>query len=277
LNQVVFIPNGKIEGLFTWWDGSKFIDAFICDAKTISIIIFSIWIIAVLSFITWQFILYVRLKINLKSFSFTQDEYILNMVKMNKLFFRITKDVPIILADGKLLKVINCPSVIGLRKPIMILHIEQWISLNDNEKNAVITHELFHIKNNDNLKNFFLLFLQVIYWFNPLVWIALKQLRQDLETKRDCSIIEYLGENDKQAYANAIYHIALMNCRKYSIRPHSGMLCSSGVGLRLELISAKNRKSLFVDMILGLFVIFVLMLIFHKYHLDIIQFYYLTN
>jgi len=269
LDNGFLIPTGDIEAIFKVWNGSGW-NRFTGDGKIIGLIIFSIWISGAAAFIVWQLCIYIKIRFKIRKFSSCRDDSIVSFIKSERLFWEINRDIPVIIAPQKLIKEIRCPSVVGVRHPVIVIPLEQWQQLTSTEKNAVITHELVHVKYNDNIKNYILLFIQAVHLFNPFVWLALKRLRQDLEAFRDSSIIRNLKDHDILSYAGAILHIAELNSRKYSVQPHSGMLCASGVGLRISLINAKNRKSVFTGIILTILSAIIVFVIFYKYRLDIV-------
>lgn len=274
-NQIVktdgdfFRPTGDIEAVFSVWNGSGW-DRFLGDGKVIGLAIFSVWIICAMTFLIWQLCLLTRLKNKIRKFSFCDDKSIVSFIESERLFWGINRDIPIIIAPQNLIKEVRCPSVVGVRSPVIIAPLEQWHLLTPAERCAVITHELIHVKYSDNIKNYILLLIQAIHWFNPFAWIALKYLRQDIEAFRDSNIIRNLKDQHIQSYANAILRIAELNSKKYSVRPHCGMLCSSGTGLRISLISEKNRKSVLIGIILAVVCATIVFVIAYKFKLDII-------
>lgn len=83
-------------------------------------------------------------------------------------------------------KEITTPMVIGLKKVILLPEIE----LSSAEVNNVVTHELQHIKNHDNLFKQVLNILKIIYWwFPPIYWLSNKfqlslEMRVDQQTTK---------------------------------------------------------------------------------------------
>jgi beta-lactamase regulating signal transducer with metallopeptidase domain len=269
LNNGFLIPTGDIEAVLSVWNGSGW-NRIIWDGKITGLVVFSVWISCAAAFIVWQLIIYIKLRNKIRKFSYCDDDSIISYIKSERLFWGINRDIPVIIAPQKLIKGIKCPSVVGVRHPVIVIPSEQWQQLTSTERNAVITHELIHVKYNDNIKNYILLFIQAVHWFNPFVWLALKWLRQDIEAFRDSNIIRNLNVQDIRSYAGAILHIAELNSKKYSIQPHSGMLCTSGTGLRISLISAKNRKSVFTGILLTVLSAIIVFVIFYKFKLDIV-------
>ena len=57
----------------------------------------------------------------------------------------------------------------------------------------------------------------VVYWFNPLVWYALREMRNDREVACDTSVLKMLEENEYEEYGNTLINFA----EKISLTPFS--------------------------------------------------------
>ena len=58
-------------------------------------------------------------------------------------------------------------------------------------------------------------FFGILYWFNPLVWYALKEMRNDREVACDTSVLKLLNENDYEDYGKTLINFA----EKISLTP----------------------------------------------------------
>ena len=65
-------------------------------------------------------------------------------------------------------------------------------------------HELSHYKGKDLVLNFFINILKTIYWFNPLLYIIFKRIRQDIELKADANVLKHLKPEENKEYAMTI-------------------------------------------------------------------------
>ena len=100
-------------------------------------------------------------------------------------------------------KEITTPMVIGLKKVILLPEIE----LSSAEVNNVVTHELQHIKNHDNLFKQVLNILKIIYWwFPPVFWLCDKiQLVQEMRV--DKKVTNGFSDSGITGYANTLLRI----------------------------------------------------------------------
>jgi bla regulator protein blaR1 len=73
------------------------------------------------------------------------------------------------------------PVLIGHLKPIILLPIGLCSNLTVTEIEAIIAHELAHIKRNDYLVNLIQSLIEVVYFFNPAVFLLSKIVRDERE------------------------------------------------------------------------------------------------
>lgn len=87
---------------------------------------------------------------------------------------QIKKPIEIVISNR-----VQSPMIFGLFQTYIVLpsQHENWLSLKNYE--YIFLHELNHYKNKDLLTNYVILFYQIIYWFNPLVWLAFREMRLD--------------------------------------------------------------------------------------------------
>jgi beta-lactamase regulating signal transducer with metallopeptidase domain len=58
-------------------------------------------------------------------------------------------------------------------------------SFSTEELRFVFLHELAHVRRRDILMSWLMALLQVVHWFNPLVWFAFSRWRADRELACD--------------------------------------------------------------------------------------------
>jgi beta-lactamase regulating signal transducer with metallopeptidase domain len=94
------------------------------------------------------------------------------------------------------------PLVIGFVKPFIVLPAGLISGLNAEQVEAILMHELMHIRRNDFLLNLFQSLLEALLFFNPFVWMISSILRTEREHCCDDAVI-INGANTK-AYVKAL-------------------------------------------------------------------------
>ncbi|MEI9806882.1 MAG: M56 family metallopeptidase [Bacteroidota bacterium] len=112
------------------------------------------------------------------------------------------------LIESALVKV---PIVIGHLKPVILLPIGILTNLRPGEVEAVLLHELAHIRRHDYLVNFIQRITEMLFFFNPgLLW-ASSLLR--IERENCCDDIAIARTKDKRQFVEA-----LISFKEYSLK-----------------------------------------------------------
>lgn len=98
---------------------------------------------------------------------------------------------------------VTSPFVLGLVKP----RVYAPYTLHGEELECVIAHEEAHIQRRDHLLKPVGFLALIVYWFNPLVWLAYILLCRDIELACDEKVVRQIGTDKK-----AVYSRTLLNC-----------------------------------------------------------------
>ncbi|MBN1359079.1 MAG: carboxypeptidase regulatory-like domain-containing protein [Sedimentisphaerales bacterium] len=105
------------------------------------------------------------------------------------------------------------PAVCGLLHPVILIPRDLLPKLRPRDLEAVLLHELAHIKRGDLWVNLFQTLLQVVYFYNPLLWLANAMIRRVREKAVDEAVLVALGESAEQ-YPETLLHIAKLAFRR---------------------------------------------------------------
>jgi beta-lactamase regulating signal transducer with metallopeptidase domain/ketosteroid isomerase-like protein len=86
------------------------------------------------------------------------------------------------------------PAVYGVFHPVLLLPEKYIDALSEEEAEHVLLHELAHVKRGDLIVHGICLLLQIIYWFNPLLIWARKQMKHIREICCDLTIANVLRD-----------------------------------------------------------------------------------
>ena len=103
---------------------------------------------------------------------------------------------------------LKSPIIVGLLKPCIFLPIHLISDYNESDMRYMLLHELQHYKHHDAIGSFLMNLAGVVYWFNPLVWYALREMRNDREVACDTSVLMMLEEDAYEDYGNTLINFA---------------------------------------------------------------------
>lgn len=97
---------------------------------------------------------------------------------------------------------VQVPTVIGWLRPVILLPVGCMAGLSPVQVQAVIAHELAHIRRHDYLVNVLQSVLEALLFYHPAVWWVSKQVREEREHCCDDLAVRVSG--DSLAYAKAL-------------------------------------------------------------------------
>lgn len=97
---------------------------------------------------------------------------------------------------------IQVPVMIGFLKPLILLPVAMFNNLTAEQLEAILLHELAHIKRNDYLLNIFQSIVETILFFNPFIWWITKNIR--LEREHCCDDLVIASQVQPLQYAKAL-------------------------------------------------------------------------
>ena len=173
-------------------------------------ILLGIWIVGILAMI----ILVIKSSLRLRSLE--KSALPLQNQEVRRLYHRcleemgIHRDIPVYSTAF-----LKSPIIVGLLKPCIYLPIHLISDYDESDMRYMLLHELQHYKHHDAIANYLMNLSGVVYWFNPLVLYALKEMRNDREVACDTSVLKMLEEDAYEDYGNTLINFA----EKVSLAP----------------------------------------------------------
>jgi bla regulator protein blaR1 len=112
------------------------------------------------------------------------------------------------------------PGVFGIARPVMLLPEGIVDRLTAAQLDAIVAHEICHVRRRDNLTFALHMLVEIVFWFHPLVWWIRARLIEERERACDEAVLQ--SGNESEAYAESILRV----CRFYVESP---LACVSGV------------------------------------------------
>ena len=169
----------------------------------IGLILYGIWIIGILAMILLIIRSRHRLNTLMKSALPLQNREVRILYDKCLDELGITTNIPIYSTAF-----LKSPVVAGLFRPCIYLPIHLISDYCATDMRYILLHELQHYKHKDACGNYLMNLAGVLYWFNPFIWFALKEMRNDREVACDTSVLKLLNENDYEDYGNTLINFA---------------------------------------------------------------------
>lgn len=130
----------------------------------------------------------------------------------------------------------DCPSVIGWLRPVILVPAGSILNLTTAQLEAVIAHELAHIKRFDYLVNVVQSLVEMLLFYHPAVWWASARMRHERELCCDDLAVEVSG--DAVGYARALAKLE----RARTLSPELAVGSTSGHLLyRIQRLTAREK------------------------------------
>jgi len=113
------------------------------------------------------------------------------------------------------------PMVVGHFKPLILIPLGLLNSLSADEVEAILCHELAHIKRRDYLVNLLQSFIEIVFFFNPAVLWVSKLIKEERENCCDDLAISKM--DNKRNYVKA-----LITCQEFQLKAPAFALAVTG-------------------------------------------------
>ncbi len=97
------------------------------------------------------------------------------------------------------------PGVFGILRPVLAWPAGISARLDDKHLEAVMAHEVCHVRRRDNLTAAIHMFVQAVFWFHPMVWWMGARLVEERERACDEEVLAFCAQ--PQVYAESILKV----------------------------------------------------------------------
>lgn len=128
---------------------------------------------------------------------------------------------------------VDTPQVIGFLKPVILVPLACINHLSTEQLEAVLLHELVHIKRNDYLVNLFVASAEILFFFNPFVKQLVVTVRREREYSCDDMVLQF-------QYQPQLYASALLSLERDRTAPITFGIAASGRGQKQLLVRVQR-------------------------------------
>jgi beta-lactamase regulating signal transducer with metallopeptidase domain len=146
------------------------------------------------------------------------------------------------------------PMVVGVLRPVVLLPISTFLGLAPDQLEAILIHELAHVRRYDNLVNLLQRMVETVFFFHPAVWWVSSCIRTEREHCCDDTAARAI---DPKRYARALERLEMHRSPRLAAAATDGDLLSRIKRLLANDPSrASDRRLPFtITNLLGVFVI----------------------
>ena len=158
---------------------------------------------------------YIKIR-NILKLSFEPEKRIKAIFNKSLKEFGINRGrIKLIVSDN-----VKSPFLTGLINPVVVFPFS-YGGLSDDEISYIMLHEIAHYKSRDIINCFSVCFFQIVYWFNPIVYIGLREMKSEMEIRCDRLVIEKIGRNNAKSYGLTIIKSAQKGVFEPRIRAYA--------------------------------------------------------
>ncbi|MFZ0455234.1 MAG: M56 family metallopeptidase [Ignavibacteriaceae bacterium] len=136
-------------------------------------------------------------------------------------------------------QMIDSPVVIGFLKPVLLIPVSFFTGIDSRYIEAILLHELAHIKRYDYFVNIFQLIIETLGFFHPAVWWISSRMRRERENCCDDFAVEITGDR-------VIFAKALVSLEEVRQNP-SLMIAANGSNLLYRISRLLDKKPALSD------------------------------
>lgn len=164
-----------------------------------------IWLIGVLGIACFAVFITIRFKRRSKDFEMVHDPEIIKLVQKCCNRLGIKKAIPVYMDSY-----FHSPCIAGIFNPSIFLPKDICSHILYHQLEHILLHELAHYKRKDLIYSWWAAMAAMIHWFNPLVWLAVREMKYDREIASDAYVMELLGASAVIPYGTTLIKLASM-------------------------------------------------------------------
>ncbi|WP_242951700.1 M56 family metallopeptidase [Clostridium felsineum] len=223
---------------------------FIKDKKQDILKILSVvWIVGIVIGVVYLFSVYLIFYSKIRKEPEYREVEICDLLEECKKEMKIKRNIQI-----KKSQSVKTPCITGFIKPCILLPDYIAYKLTKEEIKYVIIHELSHFKHKDIIINWISILLNLIHWFNPILYFSFKKLKQDSEIACDAKALSYIKNGERKEYGKTIINLITI-ISTFDVKPWEvAMVNKSEIKRRIIMIS-KFKKRRIVGTIVGVLLV----------------------
>ncbi|WP_238917975.1 M56 family metallopeptidase [Clostridium sp. YIM B02555] len=158
-----------------------------------------IWLIGVIFIFAYILFVYRGLRRKINNNGKSNNNELLSILKQCKNEMSIKKEIALVETS-----IVKIPALFGYFKPVILIPNNISKVIDVDKLRYIFLHELSHLKRRDIVINWIIIFLKVIYWFNPIIHYGFRKMKEDMEVCCDSLALSYTEDKEVKEYGYTI-------------------------------------------------------------------------
>lgn len=206
-----------------------------------------IWLIGMAIMLIYTIYINTVFVIRLKHYEKSKNIRITSILKSCKNIMHIRRNIAILTTNR-----LRTPSLYGFLKVQILISEAYMENLSDDEIKYIFLHELSHYKRKDILINWIIVVLQIIHFFNPIIWYAFYKMHEDCEISCDATALKYVKEDHYQDYGRTIIKLLRLFSESNFIPVTAGISKNKSSYKRRIIMISNFKKNCHIKTIISL-------------------------
>lgn len=130
------------------------------------------------------------------------EQEVLELLEDCKQQMQVKTPVSVVVTDK-----LRSPALFGFVRPRILLPEGLLEMVSIDELQYVFLHELAHLKRGDIYVRWLTALLQILHWFNPLIWFGFRQMQADQETACDALAMSRMASEETSLYGRTLVRL----------------------------------------------------------------------
>ncbi|MFB0555393.1 MAG: M56 family metallopeptidase [Phycisphaerae bacterium] len=198
-----------------------------------------LWLIGVLLISGYVCMRNISLWLTVKRERPITDQDILDLLEDCKIEMGVQTIIGVVVSDR-----VKSPALFGFVRPRLLLPQGILETYSLEELRYVFIHELAHLKQRDIYLGWLIALLQIVHWFNPLMWFAFGRMRADRELACDGLAISMMDADEPPRYGQTIVNLLENFSQVHYVPSVAGILeDKSQIERRIKMITGYKKTS----------------------------------
>ncbi len=171
-------------------------------ARTVWFMVAAIWLAGMAVLVIRLLILWLRLHLLLRECRLVEDADVCRIFDAARRELNIRRRIRLLASPLKV-----GPAIADIFRPRMIFAESLFESLSADELRLIFLHELAHVRRHDLLVQRLWLLVEILHWFNPVVWLSARRWQADRELACDEAVLARLDRSHRADYGHAILRV----------------------------------------------------------------------